>query len=117
MHIAHGGERMERSSSDFLKVPPTQIDMSPSRSDSQVPSSAKESDKNSPLDDDDTEMIELGEINEDDEEGASNAVMDSDIPMGDRHRLVEEKQATTTEKTDDEDEVDLLEPGDTMDTN
>jgi uncharacterized DUF497 family protein len=122
MHIAHESERMERSSPEFLKVPPTQMDSSPARSNSQVPSSAKESDKNSALDDDDTEMIEQGEINEDDEELGSkdtptDTVTDGDIPMGDGQPLAEDKQTATTEKTDDEDEVDQVGLGDTMDTN
>ncbi|KAI9781845.1 MAG: hypothetical protein M1839_005637 [Geoglossum umbratile] len=122
MHTVHEGERMERSTSEFLKVPRSQMDRSPARSNSQVPSPAKESDKTSALDDDDTEMIEQGEINEDEEEVALKDTpeyveTDGDIPMGDGHPPAEEKHTAITEKTDDEDEVDQAEPGETMDTN
>ncbi|KAI9868611.1 MAG: hypothetical protein M1813_004461 [Trichoglossum hirsutum] len=120
LHTAHEGERMERSSSEFLKVPPTRMDRSPARSGSQVPSPAKESDKNSAPEDDDAEMIEQGEIAEDDDGPISDGSpadmeMDGDVPMGDGHPLVEGKG--TARRGGDEDEVDQLEAGNTMDTN
>jgi hypothetical protein len=118
MHTTHEGEAMESSSSEVLKVPPTQMNRSPARSGSQVPSPATESYKNSGPEDD-TEMIEQGEIPEDNgpipDEFPADIDMDGPVPMGDRHPLMEGKRTARIDK--DESGVDQLEMGDTMDTN
>ncbi|KAH0536471.1 hypothetical protein FGG08_006652 [Glutinoglossum americanum] len=114
LHSIHEAERVERPAPGFLKVPPTQIVRSPARSGSQVPSPAKESDKNSVLDDDDTEMIEQGEIAEEDD-GPTPDGFPADTEMDlvdDGHLLTEGKRTAGTEKDEDE-----LEAGETMDTN
>ncbi|KAH0557087.1 hypothetical protein GP486_005121 [Trichoglossum hirsutum] len=127
LHSTNESERMERSSSEFLKVPQAHTDRSPARSGSQVPSPAKESDKTSGTpEDDDTEMIEQGEIAEDDdgepisdESPSADMEMSEDVvPMGNGSSTTEEKEAAARRDVGDGDEeVDQLETGDTMDTN